>query len=62
MSIPRLKEGKVDIDTIELAKYCPTHDLRIKLGIASDGELDEEYLLCNRCGNKIIFKKEMLRR
>jgi len=25
-------------------------------------EQSEEYLLCNRCGNKIIFKKEMLRR
>jgi len=60
--LPLLKDGGVDSDTIELAKACTTHDLRVKLGKATDDELSEEYLLCPRCGNKINFRKEMLRK
>ncbi len=58
-----LNDGKIDVDTIELAKHCPTYDLRIKLGKASDDEVvGEEYLLCPRCGQHITFRKEMIRR
>ena len=60
--LPRLKEGKVDIDTIELSKSCSTYDLRVVLGKATDGELSEEWLLCPRCGVHITFDKSMLRK
>jgi len=60
--IPGIKKGKVDIDTVELAKVCPYRDLRIHLGQVEDGEMPEEYLECPRCGNRFAFRKEMIRR
>jgi len=63
LMLPSLKDGGVDTDIIELAKSCPYHDLRLKLGgITDDNDMSDEWLLCPRCGERINFKKEMLRR
>ena len=60
--LPRLKDGRVSEDIVELAKNCTEYDLRVELGHKTRDEESEEYLLCPRCGAEIIFRKDMLRR
>ena len=52
--LPRLKEGKVDIDTIELSKACTLSDLKLCLG-HKVSELDHSHpIICPRCGHKFF--------
>ena len=61
--LPRVIDGKLDTDLVALAKNCPYHTLRVELGQAKqEEELSEEYLLCPRCGARILFQQHLLRR
>jgi len=60
--LPRLKKGKLDDDTKELARHCPYYDLRVMLGYKAEDELSEEYLICPRCGAEIAYHEGMIRK
>jgi hypothetical protein len=63
--LPMFAKSAVDVDTIELAKNCPYHDLRIMLGQAKEEETEEVRIgdvTCPRCGASFPFFPSMVRR